>query len=132
MILSAEQAGLSADANAERTAMLARQLDARDLDFMPVTGSYKGAQEKAFLVLAAEDSPQWSCVMSLARRYWQESVLSVCGSRLATLHYLRIGGLPSCASQRLGKFREITADEAARRDAWTRVDETGIYWSACK
>lgn len=126
IILSAERTEYGADVNRERSDMLARQLQARDLDFAPVTGCYKGAQERAFLVLAGEDSPDWYAVLSLARRYGQESILSVCGSRLASLHYLADAENPV----RLGEFRPVPAAYALGLDAWTR-DAAGNYWSAC-
>lgn len=124
IILSAERPEYTVDGNAARSAALARQLAARDLDFMRVVGSYNGQQEQSFLVLAAEDSPEEALVRSLARRYGQESVLSVCGSRIATLHYLK----PKAKPVRLGNFHAITEAEAMARPAWTR-DNAGQYWS---
>ena len=128
LILSAERADLDPEVNAERTSNLRAQLAARDLAYTEVTGSYKGHTEASFLVLleSGDGGYPFDLLLSLARRYGQESVLSVDANRRATLHTLASGiGHTDTA---LGQWAPISAERAEHLDSWTR-DGRDNYWS---
>ena len=128
LILSAERADLDPEVNAERTRQLFAQLAARRFAYVKVTGSYKGRTEASFLVLldGGDGGYPFDLLLSLARRYGQESVLSVDANRRATLHTLASGiGHTDTA---LGNGAPISAEHAEHLDSWTR-DIRGSYWS---
>ena len=128
LILSAERADLDPEVNAERTRQLFAQLAARRFAYVKVTGSYKGRTEASFLVLldGGDGGYLFDMLLALARRYGQESVLSVDANRRATLHTLASGiGHTDTA---LGQWAPISAERAEHLDSWTR-DGRGSYWS---
>src|SRR5258707_14434318 len=88
VILSAEKSDLTPEANLARTTALYRQLEARDLAFKPVKGMYKGQRENPFVVLAIDGTNEFDQVLSLAKRYGQESILYSDADRFTTLHFL--------------------------------------------
>ena len=128
LILSAERADLDPEINAGRTNTLRSQLAARDFAYTEVTGSYKGHTEASFFVLldGGDGGYPFDTLIALARRYGQESVLSVDANRRATLHTLASGiGHTDTA---LGQWAPISAERAEHLDSWTR-DGRGSYWS---
>lgn len=129
-ILSASRSELTPELNAERSAMLERQLAARDLSFKRVEGSYKGTRETSFLVLTPDDNAE-SAVTRLARRYGQESVLHVDANRYAVLLFLTpdMGGPDVASISGVGFWRSAAQSEAESLEAYTR-DGTDYYITA--
>lgn len=121
IILSASRAELTPELNSERSELLARQLAARDLSFKRVDGVYKGSREISFLVLTPDDNAQAACYR-LARRYGQESVLSVDANRYAALVFLTpdMGGADVASVSGVGYWRSAAAAEAEALDNYTR------------
>jgi hypothetical protein len=118
VIFSAERSDRSPELNAIYTAQLSEQLAWRGLYHYRVIGSYKGAQENSFVVYAEPDD-----ILTLAKRYGQESVLAVDSARLATLIYVDSG-----KHEPLGVFGQIDADYAKTLDAWTLTPD-GTYYA---
>ena len=118
-VLSAELAGDPLGVNAEATADLRHDLEGEHLQFVSVTGSYKGSRENGFVVLLS-GVIAWHTVLLLAVRYDQESVLLVNADRSAALHYTdgRI--------EAIGTWGPVAS--VAGLDAWTR-DSTGQHYS---
>lgn len=112
MIMSADRAEYGADINAERRKLLVRQFEARGLSFKEVEGSYNGTKETSY-VIPVHSSGDESLVLTLARRYGQESVLSVDANRFATLLYLHsdMGGPDVKAVEPVGHWRALDASE---------------------
>lgn len=121
IVLSASRAELTPELNAERSALLERQLEARDLSFKRVEGSYNGSREIAFLVLAPDDNALAACYR-LARRYGQESVLHVDANRYAALVFLTpdVGGPDIASVSGVGFWRSALQEEAESLPSFTR------------
>lgn len=121
IVLSASRAELTPELNAERSALLERQLQARDLSFKRVEGAYKGQREISFLVLTPDSNAE-ALATRLARRYGQESVLAVDANRAAALLFLRpdVGGEDIASIEPIGYWRSAAQAEAESLDAFTR------------
>ena len=128
LILSAERAEFDHQVNAQRTSDLSAQLAARDFAFTKVTGSYKGHTKASFLVLldGGDGGYPFDALLSLARSYGQESVLSVDANHRATLHTV-VSGIGHTYTV-LGRWAPISAERAEHLDSWTR-DGRDNYWS---
>lgn len=111
-ILSADRVEYGEDINADRRNMLERQLTARDVEFHQVQGSYNGLREVSYVVFG-HDSRTESVVFQLARRYGQDSVLSVDANRLAILIYLHpgMGGPDVRRTEVIGQWRTLSTGE---------------------
>lgn len=121
VIFSVDKTNLSAEHNAERQKLVERQLYVRDLPFKKVQGSYKGVRETAYVVPLDQQGIE-DGVLTLARRYGQESVLQVDFNGYAMLLFLNPGnGGPNVKDFKgVGFWREITADEAANDESFTQ------------
>lgn len=86
----------------------------------PVTGCYKGTQEKAYVV-EIEKGSDFNRVCDLCRWHKQESVLFINTDRSASLYFLNIS-----TSQDLGNFVPVSPGEAIKSDAWT-LDGSQFY-----
>lgn len=125
VLISASRATWPVTANAESTAALDSQLAARGFDYVPVRGSYKNIEEDSFLVLCdpIADAYELGMLMSLARRYGQESIMLVDGNRHAALLNIGTGNAEALP----GIFKAVPAHEARKLDAWTR--RGGVYYA---
>lgn len=121
-ILSAEHAQGSGIDNAEATARLRNHLQAAGLKFASATGSYKGTEENAFIVLTPTTVDRLN-VMGLAQGFGQESVLHVDSERNAVLAYA------SGKTESVGRWQSV--GDISGLDAWTR-DNRGRYYATHK
>lgn len=121
VVFSVDKADLPAEINRERQTMVEAQLAARGLRFKKVQGVYKGARETAYIVTLHAQGLE-DTILTLARRYGQESVLQVDFNRFAMLLFLNPGnGGPNVKDFKgVGYWREITADDAANEDNFTQ------------
>jgi len=134
-ILSACRPEYSGEANEHRTAALALQLRARDLDFAPVSGYWRGAAESAFLVLCPERPAVWpsddgralALVRLLADRYGQDAILYVDANRAARLLLRGPGRALYADEQALGQWREVQSTDGL--EGYTRTAD-GRTWAA--
>jgi len=128
-ILSACRPEYSGEANAHRTAALAAQLRARNLDFAPVSGYWRGAAEAAFIVLCPEthDGRALALVRLLADRYGQDAILHVDANRAAGLLLRSPGRALYADALAIGQWREV--DDTDGLDSWTETAD-GRTWAA--
>lgn len=112
MVVSVDKAENSAALNEERQQLFELQLNARSLPFKKVIGVYNGDRETSYIVLNANEGDS-DKILPLARRYGQESVLSVDFNRFATLLFLHPGnGGPDVRDYRgVGFWRELDDGE---------------------
>lgn len=127
-ILSAELSIYTGEVNATRTEQLRGQLEARDLDFVSAWGAYDGTNESNFIVLSDDGSREFELVLSLARRYGQQSVLHVDANRGATLVYVNTDLNRPVQRVPLGRFKQVSEHDAKRASGFTEVD--GRYYTA--
>ena len=123
VILSAELSGLTASENEIRTNQL--QLMLTKLGFKPVfmIGRYKGDQENSFFVPITRVDDIERLEFIAFDRFNQESILVQYSDGHSRLHY------PNHI-EHIGKVREITKQEAFKRDAYTFYPKLGKYYAA--
>lgn len=112
MVVSVDKIENSDELNTERQQLFELQLEARSLSFKKVLGVYNGDRETSYIVLNANEGDA-DKILPLARRYGQESVLSVDFNRFATLLFLHPGnGGPDVKDYRgVGFWRELDDNE---------------------
>ena len=125
VIFSVERYELPAEGNALRTARAHALLQAQDLDFVRVSGAYKGTPEVGFLVVCegGDGGLAYEAVERIAAEYGQESVLYVDSKGYAYLHFLQDESV-----QPIGKLVGVPQHEALASDAYTLHD--GAYYVA--
>lgn len=134
VLLSAFRSEFAEDLNIARHAQLLTQLLARDFGAKTVTGAYKGVSELSLCVpiTGGEDGDDFAELLSLARRYGQESILHVSSQRHAALihvaAYWETGGCEGV--QGLGLWRQVSQPDAHSRDAYTYDPGEGAYYAA--
>lgn len=127
-ILSAELSIYTPEVNATRTEQLRGQLEARDLDFAASSGAYNGTTEANFIVLSDDGSREFELVLSLARRYGQQSVLHVDANRGATLVYTHTDLTRGSQRVPLGQYKRVSEYDAKRASGYTELN--GNYYVA--
>jgi len=95
------------------------------LVFKDLTGSYKGVQERSYLVLTHTDTA-FNAALKLAQKTEQESVLILDEDRNAKLMYLN-----DMHQIEIGKLTPVSQDEALKQDAWTFSHDLNQYY-ICK
>ena len=123
VILSAELSGFTASENQTRSNQLALMLT--KLGFKPVfmIGRYKGEQENSFFVPITRVDDIERLEFIAFDRFQQESILVQYSDGHSRLHY------PNHI-EHIGKVREITKQEAFKRDAYTFYPKLGKYYAA--
>lgn len=121
LVVSCDLAANHPDINALRRELFEEQMSARGLFYQRALGSYEGTTEVAYIVLNANEGDA-DKLLPLARRYGQESVLSVDFNRFATLLFLNPGnGGPDVKNYKgIGFWRELT-DEEPLPESYTKV-----------
>ena len=122
VILSAELSGLSDTENIIRTNQLKLMLT--KLGFNPVymRGVYKGVSEISFFVPITRVDDIERLEFIAFDRFNQESILVQYSDGHSRLHY------PDHI-EHIGKVREITKQEAFKRDAYTFYPKLGKYYA---
>ena len=123
VILSAELSHLTPQENEIRTNQL--QLMLTKLGFKPteMIGRYKGDQETSFFVPTTRNDDIERLEFIAFDRFNQESILVQYSDGHSRLHY------PNYI-EHIGKVREITRQEAFKRDAYTFYPKLGKYYAA--
>ena len=125
VIISAERPERGEAINADLTAQLLSQLEARSLYPKTVIGKYNGRSEVAYLVVLPGNGrygAALSLLVQLATRYGQDTVLYVDSNRQAAL-YAPVSGWMLRHVKELGPWREIRRCEAERYGAFTLSDD---------
>lgn len=91
-------------------------------NIVPLLGVYNNVSENSYLVEDTEKN--FKAVYTLAKRYNQESILTLDQDRNAVLEYL-----DSNLKKPIGKLRAITRDEALTLNAWSYNEYTDTYYS---
>ena len=129
VVLSAERTEYTPEVNQWRTQSLESQLSARDLQFRPVLGVYKGHAEASFLVFLppVPDHAAYTLTMlrQLGRRWGQESVLHVDANRLAVLLFT-----DNRAPIELGAWETVSPATAQNADGYTYSPDTDSFYIA--
>ena len=122
VLLSAELAHLTPQENEIRTNQL--QLMLTKLGFKPIemVGCYKGSSETSFFVPITRVDDIERLEFIAFDRFGQESILVQYSDGHSRLHY------PNHI-QYIGKVREITKQEAFKRDAYTFYPKLGKYYA---
>lgn len=84
-------------------------------------GSYKGKTEISHLI-EFQSLQDLRSILALAGEYSQESILVLDPERNAELYYIG-GGIES-----LGRFVNVTQDEALKQNAWTHCPILDAYY----
>lgn len=128
IVISADKASNTDEVNASQRVFFEHQLYARDLDFKQVEGSYEGKREVSYIVLIQHPYDEHA-VLQLARRYGQQSVLSVDANRFATLLLLNeSGGGPDIKEFKgLGHWRALAWNEIISEGAAYTKDGSTYY-----
>ena len=123
VILSAELSHLTVEENNTRTNQLELMLN--KLGFKPVlmNGVYKGSSEISFFVPVTRNDDIERLEFIAFDRFNQESILVQYSDGHSRLHY------PNHI-EHIGKVREITKQEAFKRDAYTFYPKLGKYYAA--
>ena len=123
VLLSAELSHLTLEENEIRTNQL--QLMLTKLGFKPVEmiGRYKSDQETSFFVPITRNDDIERLEFIAFDRFGQESILVQYSDGHSRLHY------PNHI-EHIGKVREITRQEAFKRDAYTFYPKLGKYYAA--
>jgi hypothetical protein len=123
VILSAELSHLRLDENNTRTNQLKLMLT--KLGFKPIemVGCYKGSSETSFFVPTERVDDIERLEFIAFDRFGQESILVQYSDGHSRLHY------PNHI-EHIGKVREITKQEAFKRDAYTFYPKLGKYYAA--
>ena len=123
VILSAELSHLTPQENEIRTNQL--QLMLTKLGFKPteMIGRYKGDQETSFFVPITRNDDIERLEFIAFDLFNQESILVQYSDGHSRLHY------PNYI-EHIGKVREITRQEAFKRDAYTFYPKLGKYYAA--
>ena len=95
------------------------------LVFKALTGSYKGVQERSYLVLTHTDEA-YRAALNLAKECNQESVLLLDEDRNAKLMYL-----DDMHQIEIGVLTPVSKDEALKQDAWTYAHDLNQFY-ICK
>lgn len=129
LVITSDRYNNTPELNAARRDTFRHQLAARNLSFREVQEVYKGNSETAYLVLI-DDANDEHNALRLARRYGQESALSVDANRAATLLILRpeVGGPDVDSTEQLGMWQAVPESVAKALDAYTLSD--GVYYVA--
>ena len=117
VILSAELKSLEKHVNYGRTQNLKRLLDSKKYNYVEALGSYKGSQEKSFVVDASEDIIQQ--LRSLADFFKQESILVVDELQKATLIY--------CNGKKESIGEMISVSSLKGLENWTMINNDLMY-----
>jgi hypothetical protein len=122
VILSAELSHLTPKENEIRTNQL--QLMLTKLGFKPteMIGRYKGDQETSFFVPITRNDDIERLEFIAFDRFGQESILVQYSDGHSRLHY------PNHI-EHIGKVREITKQEAFKRDAYTFYPKLNKYYA---
>ena len=122
VILSAELSHLRLDENNTRTNQLKLMLT--KLGFKPIemVGCYKGSSETSFFVPTERVDDIERLEFIAFDRFGQESILVQYSDGHSRLHY------PNHI-EHIGKVREITKQEAFKRDAYTFYPKQGKYYA---
>jgi len=122
VILSAELSHLTLEENNTRTNQL--ELMLRHSGFKPVLmkGVYKGSSEISFFVPVIRNDDIERLEFIAFDRFNQESILVQYSDGHSRLHY------PNHI-EHIGKVREITKQEAFKRDAYTFYPKLGKYYA---
>ena len=123
VLLSAELSHLTPQENEIRTNQL--QLMLTKLGFKPteMIGRYKSDQETSFFVPVTRNDDIERLEFIAFDRFGQESILVQYSDGHSRLHY------PNHVFY-IGKVREITKQEAFKRDAYTFYPKLGKYYAA--
>lgn len=114
-IISAEQAKFEIADNMTFTAGLQACLENDKIPFKAVRGSYKGIEERAFVVNCSLTQ-----ALTFAEIFHQESVLHLDTSRNATLHYtFNKPTNVDVTKEKIGRFVACSEEEARAGQAWT-------------
>jgi len=122
VLLSAELSHLTLEENNTRTNQL--ELMLRHSGFKPVLmkGVYKGSSEISFFVPVTRNDDIERLEFIAFDRFGQESILVQYSDGHSRLHY------PDHVEY-IGKVREITKQEAFKRDAYTFYPKLGKYYA---
>ena len=123
VLLSAELSHLTPQENEIRTNQL--QLMLTKLGFKPVfmVGRYQGEQENSFFVPVTRIDDIERLEFIAFDRFQQESILVQYSDGHSRLHF------PNHV-EHIGKVREVTKQEAFKRDAYTFYPKLGKYYAA--
>jgi len=122
VLLSAELSHLTLEENNTRTNQL--ELMLKQSGFKPVLmkGVYKGSSETSFFVPVTRNDDIERLEFIAFDRFQQESILVQYSDGHSRLHY------PNHIKY-IGKVREITKQEAVKRDAYTFNPKLGKYYA---
>ena len=122
VLISAELSHLTLEENNTRTNQL--ELMLRHSGFKPVfmVGRYKGDQENSFFVPVTRADDIERLEFIAFDRFQQESILVQYSDGHSRLHY------PNHV-EHIGKVREITKQEAFKRDCYTFYPKLGKYYA---
>ena len=112
-ILSAELEELSKRENAKRTDILRANLESDGIAFKECIGTYKGAEERSFLVFDRDFA------LSNADYFSQESILHVDSKRMAQLIYVAPASDGSDLTEELGHWTSVSPYEIQKYDDYT-------------
>lgn len=97
------------------------------VQFHVVRGGYKGRIEETFMLYtnnAEEHAAHLALGMDLARSFKQDAVLEIANDDTATLHRFAEG----YSAKQVGTWKEVTKEEALRRDGYTCDPFSGRYF----
>ncbi len=122
VILSAELATSTKEANAFRTDALQDELEDRDFAYKIADGFYFGKGEVAFIV-EVEDDHRFDLILDMADFFNQESVLHIDRARNAQLIFLHQRWSKMLP---LGKLTAVSKEIALQNECYTLSD--GVYF----
>ena len=122
VILSAELSHLTLDENNTRTNQLKLMLTKLGFNPVEMVGCYKGSSETSFFVPTERVDDIERLEFIAFDRFQQESILVQYSDGHSRLHY------PNHV-EHIGKVREITKQEAFKRDCYTFYPKLGKYYA---
>jgi len=122
IIFSVYQSDCDISTNCINTHDIAGKLAQLHIPFKIVRGQYKQREEDSFYCQFRNDSDK-ADILSIAKKFNQESILFVDERRRATLYYLK-----NSNKLGLGTFKQVSKFEAIQHDAYTYdIINNGYY-----